>query len=145
MFFDEAPWTDGELSPHPPARALDGLVGTWTGAQRRDDGTLRAARLRAKRVNADCLVGDLLETRADADADREGRLCVRGHVPGRDRWETWRVSAGDTRLRASTADDVTAGEAAFAGADGPHETLRLDDATLTVTEPGAVTTLHRTR
>jgi hypothetical protein len=38
-------WTEGTLSPHPEARELDWLLGTWHGTQTDEAGKQRAARL----------------------------------------------------------------------------------------------------
>ncbi len=92
-------WTEGTLSPHPQARALDAMLGHWEGVQSDARGNERDARLRCKLLNKDCLVLDLLETRAPGSEDWEERLCVRGFMPRQGIWESWRVTAADPTLR----------------------------------------------
>ena len=89
------PWTEGELSPHRQARELDWMLGEWRGTETRD-GVERAARLRCKLLNKDCLVLDSLEI-ADGDG-WDKRVAVRGFVAQRGAWESWSVSERDTRL-----------------------------------------------
>ncbi len=96
------PWTEGELSPHAAARALDGMLGTWSGTQTRADGTERAARLRCKLLNRDCLVLDVLATRPAGAEAWDERLAVRAFVPGAGAWERWTVRSNDSRLRRAT-------------------------------------------
>ncbi len=92
------PWTAGELSPHARARELDGMLGAWSGEQVAADGARREARLRCKLLNKDCLVLDVLETRAAGAEDWSERLTVRGFVPGAGAWESWTVREDKSRL-----------------------------------------------
>jgi len=96
-------WSEGQLSPHPEARQLDWMLGTWEGRQTDGfGGSELEARLRCKLLNQDCLVLDALQVREAGDKDWSERLCVRGFIAGSGSWETWRVSEGDTRLVRST-------------------------------------------
>lgn len=113
--FDVA-WTEGSLSPHPEARRLDWLLGTWKGVQKLADGRELEARLRCKLLDKDCLVLDLLETRPRGIGDWNERLCVRGFVPGAGAWESWGLSERDTVLRRSVGT-LDADRAVFERAD----------------------------
>jgi len=152
--FDVA-WTEGEVSPHAEARRLDWLLGSWSGSQTDlVDGAECEARLRSKLLDQDCLVLDLLETRAAGSADWEERLCVRGFVSGRGGWESWRVDEHDTVLRRSLGR-FEEGVAVFER-DGVRETLiRVGEDQLVIEEErraegaeeltlGRVTRLRRT-
>ncbi len=134
--FDTA-WTSGEVSPHPEARALDGMLGTWTGTQQRG-GATHEARLRAKLLNKDCLVVDVLGVREQDSDGWDERLCVRGYVAGSERWESWRLSERDTVLRQFTATPA-AGTAAFTFDDEAsratiQETITMRDGVLEIVE-----------
>lgn len=97
--FDVA-WTEGIVSPHAQARALDWLVGEWKGIETDvESGTEREARLRCKLLNKGCLVLDVLATRASAGADWQESLAIRGFVPATQRWEAWSLTETDTRMR----------------------------------------------
>jgi len=102
VLFAEA-WTEGQLSPHAAARALDWMFGTWTGTQTNAAGTELEARLRCKPLDKDCLVLDLLETRAAGEADWNERLSVRGLNARTGAWESWSLTEEDTVLRPATA------------------------------------------
>jgi YD repeat-containing protein len=93
------PWTAGKVSPHAEARALDWLLGTWTGVQEDEGGTTREARLRVKTLDKDCLVLDVLETRALGATDWDERLMVRGFEARPRAWTAWSVSDRDSTLR----------------------------------------------
>lgn len=119
--FDVA-WTEGRLSPHPEARQLDWMLGSWSGEQVDERDQVREARLRCKTLDKDCLILDLLETRPEAGADWEERLAVRGFEAGPRRWTSWSLSEMDPRLRSSELQLLDGG-ALFveqARADGSH-------------------------
>ncbi len=132
-------WTSGELSPHAEARELDWLLGRWEGTQTDDGGAAREARLRAKLLDKDVLVLDVLETRADGSAPWSGRLAVRGWTSASGGWEAWSLTDDDTRLRPSRG---TVGEGGVlfervvsAGEEPVSETLRrVDDDHLRIEE-----------
>lgn len=84
-------WTEGALSPHPAARRLDWMLGTWTGTVVCEEHGQHEARLRSKLMNKDALVVDLLETRLSASDPWSGRLCVRGLDARKGSWEGWVV------------------------------------------------------
>ncbi len=110
--FDVA-WTEGKLSPHAAARRLDWMLGGWQGMQTDlATGEEREARLRCKLLDKDCLVLDLLETRAEDAQDWDERLAVRGYVAQRGAWESYTVSEHDTRLRSAVGQPAE-GEASF--------------------------------
>ncbi len=110
VLFDEA-WTTGSVSPHAAARDLDWMLGTWEGRQVDSaTGAERAARLRSKLLNKDCIVLDVLQTRAEGSSDWDQRLAVRAYVSRKNAWEAWHVSEADTRLRQSNG--LIEGEAA---------------------------------
>jgi len=102
-------WNAGTLSPHEEARALDWMLGEWRGHVE-GGGEELEARLRCRLLDKDCLVLDVLETRAPrtdtgADAgteDWEGSLHVSGYVASAGTWESWGLSEADTRLRRET-------------------------------------------
>ncbi len=94
-------WTTGPLSPHPQARALDALIGSWTGTEIDAAGTEREARLRSKLLSKDSLVLDVVRTRTGPDSDWDERLTVRGYVSRSGAWESWRLSSSDTVLRSA--------------------------------------------
>jgi len=106
-------WTEGEVSPHPEARALDGMLGTWSGVETVEAvggaSVAREARVRCKLLNKDCLVLELVETRMPGDEEWDERLSVRGFVPSASRWESWRLSKRDTTLRRSIGTETREG------------------------------------
>jgi len=96
----EIPWSEGELSPHAEARAMDWALGSWTGTYSDLAGERELeARLRCKLLDKDCLLLDLLETRAPGEEDWHERLAVRGYVAQRGAWESHRLSEDDPVLR----------------------------------------------
>ena len=103
--FDHA-WTEGDVSPHAEARALDFLVGSWEGLQSGGPRVLEA-RLDARTVNKGCLVVDELRTRPGRTHEGQepwrARFAVRGWVPrGDGHFESWSVASDDTVLRRAT-------------------------------------------
>jgi hypothetical protein len=125
-------WNAGTVSPNAQARTLDWLVGTWSGTH--TDLTTeeeREARLRCRLLNKDCLVLDLLETRAQGEADWDERLAVRGFVTQRGGWESWSLSETDTVLRqalGAPGPEAAVFEEQRADGSGRRETLvRLGD------------------
>ena len=97
----ESEWTTGTVSPHAEARQLDGLLGVWAGTQITPEGDELEARLRCKRLNKDCLILDLLETRAPGSRDWDERLTVRGFESRTASWAAWTVTEQDSTLRPS--------------------------------------------
>ena len=138
-------WTEGDVSPHPEARALDWMVGGWSGTQVDAEGTEREARLACKTLNQGCLILTLLEVRTDQAEPGEQQLAVRGYIPARSSWESWNVTSTDSVLRRALGTP----EADFAiftleGRDGAawRETLiRNSEDSITIEEerraPGA--------
>ncbi len=129
------------FSPHPEARQLDGLLGSWSGAQTLADGTERDARLRARLVSRDCLVVDLFETRArfaEVDAAWTGRLFVRGFCMPAQRWEGWALSQAEPGLRpfmrAASDDGVVFAHTDKAGTTWREKLVFLDDDWIVVEE-----------
>ncbi len=93
-------WNARACSPHAEARELDWTVGRWQGTVTElAEGTQHEARFTSRIVNADTLVYDLLETRAQDADDWDERATVRGWVAGAQRWEAWRLTETDTVLR----------------------------------------------
>ena len=137
--FDEA-WTEGAVSPYPTARRLDWMLGDWAGRRTElESGVELEARLRCKLLNKDCLVLDVLETKAPGQEDGFERLCVRGFVSGRGAWESWRLDEEDTVLRGSQGspeEDVAVFERTDPGSGTVYrETLRrLDDGAMVIEE-----------
>lgn len=103
VLFDED-WNAGSLAQAAEARALDGLTGTWSGVRTLDGGTEQEARLRARLLNKDCLVLDVLEWRSAGDSAWSERLCVRGWVPRAQRWESWSLRTSDAVLRSAITE-----------------------------------------
>ena len=130
-------WNAGELSGAPEARALDALLGTWTGTRTLADGRTREARLRARALNKDCLVVDVLQWRAQAGEAWNERLAVRGWVPRANRWESWRLAVEDPVLRSAPGTwDGPVLVTEWVGAEGERrrEALVLADGALTLEE-----------
>lgn len=124
----EVAWTTGELSPHATARHRDWMLGLWEGTQTGlVSGAEREARMRCKLLDKDCLVLDVLETRAGESDDWNEQLSVRGFVAQRGGWESYSVSAAGTVIRTSRGTPGE-GTAVFEGrtVDGAYrrETLR---------------------
>jgi hypothetical protein len=131
--FDVA-WTEGTLSPHPGARQLDWLLGSWTGHQTdMASGDEREARLRSKLLDKDCLVLDLLETRESGAEDWDERLCVRGFLAQNGAFESWRVAERDTVLRSSRGS-FQQGVVVFEGERLRETLVRVDDDQLVIEE-----------
>lgn len=110
-------WNEGQLTPHTEARALDWMLGSWRGhaetgpgadADPSQDagGRPLEARLRCRLLNKDCLVLDVLETRAAADQPWSGSLHVGGFVPGQSAWESWSLTSDDTRFARWSGRDL---------------------------------------
>lgn len=136
--FFAADWNAGALSTIPSARHLDWLVGEWTGVQTNlATNAERDARLRARLINKDCLLVDVLEVRGEGD-DWDERLAVRGHVAQRGAWESWSLTETDTVLRrgVGTPDAERASfETPLDGGASHRETIfRFDDSTAVIEE-----------
>lgn len=95
----EKPWNSGALSPHAEARALDWMLGSWEGEQVDAQGREREARLECVLLNKDCMILDVLRTRAVGDEDWDERLHVRAFEAPRGRWGAWSLAQGEPRLR----------------------------------------------
>ena len=125
--FFESEWTTGKVSSHAEARQLDFLLGSWAGEQTLPDGAKREARLSCKLVNKDCLVVDLLETRAPGVEGWDERLAVRGFEVRSGAWASWSLSEQDP-VMARAAGQVLEGGLEFthAGASAwPRQVERI--------------------
>ena len=91
-------WNAGRIAPAPEARVLDWMLGSWSGTASSADGAERQARLRCRLLNKDCMILDVLETRAASEEAWDERLAVRSWIGQRKAWESWRVTSGDSRL-----------------------------------------------
>ena len=101
-------WNAGTIAQATEARALDWMLGSWSGSVEGEDGVELEARLRCRLLNKDCMVLDVLATRAGDEETWNERLAVRSWIGQRKAWESWLVSSSNSRmLRAlGSTDDV---------------------------------------
>lgn len=142
-------WTEGEVSTRTEARALDWMLGEWTGVREDAQGVKQEAQLRSKRLNKDCLVLDSIQTRkiGSESADWDERLNVRGWEQSKQRWMSWGLTETDSTLRPSLGHPYDDG-ISFEREDGEAivvESLKRVDADTIVIEELRLTSDRKRR